>query len=377
MKQQLLENISENNLESYLISQKYKKIFVVTGRHSYKGSGAEKFIENALLNIKYIRFYDFEKNPKYEDVIRGVAQFKKDDFDCVIAIGGGSVIDMAKLINIFSSNAHVDSLSLLKSSSLIKNRGEDFIAIPTTAGTGSEATHFAVIYHNKKKYSVAHKYVLPNIVGLNHNLSVSQSKYLTACTGLDALSQAIESYWSTGSTEESKDYAKKAIKLILNNIEPCVNNPNLDHRKEMLIGSYYAGKAINISKTTAPHAMSYVFTSYFDVPHGHAVFLTLPSVLLYNYNINQNENNDSRGVDYVRKNLEELSRIIGFNSVAKAKEHLINLMKKIGIETNMNKLGIDKKDLKTITSNVNLERLKNNPRILVESQLLHLLSNLF
>ena len=338
-------------------------IFLVTGKNSYSITGAEKFIESSIRGYKYIRFSSFEENPKYEDVISGLSLFNLNNCDLVIAIGGGSVIDMAKLINIFSANHQIDYLTILKDNKLITNKGKTLVTIPTTAGTGSEATQFAVVYYNKVKYSVSHKFILPDIVGLNYNLTMTQPSYLAACSGLDALSQAIESFWSIRSTNESKKYAKEAILLLREFLEPNVLKPTVNSSNAVSFASYLAGKAINISKTTAPHAISYAFTMYFSIPHGHAVFLTLPFFLEYNSKVTEIDVVDSRGVDYVLNSMMSLCKLLGADSPKNAKNSIMQIAKNIGIELSLSKLLVNKSYDKTIISNnINIERLNNNPR---------------
>lgn len=361
MIQNVLENISSYDLKNLFSKYSAKKIFLVTGKGSYKQSGAQHFVESSLDGLDYVRFSDFEQNPKFEQAMEGVELFKSSHCDIVLAIGGGSVIDMAKLINIFSANEHIDSLQILKDSTRISQNGHIFIAIPTTAGTGSEATHFAVVYYNNKKYSVAHKYVLPEVVGLNAKFTLTQSSYLTACSGLDALSQAIESFWSTGANDDSKRYAKEAIELLLENLEPCVLAPNERNRNAVMNGAYLAGKAINISKTTVAHAMSYAFTTYFSIPHGHAVFLTLPQFLIENAQAANGNVNDERGLAYVNKTMLEVFQLLNVNSPAEGRKLLLDLTQKIGVITSYNTLGIEISDLDIILDSVNIERLKNNP----------------
>jgi len=265
MTQKLFENISSFDLKNLVGQYDANKIFLVTGKGSYHNSGAQDFIERALGSTAYVRFSEFEQNPKYEDVVLGTELFRESQCDIFIAIGGGSVIDMAKLINTFAANDQTDGLEIVTNSKRIVNRGKALIAIPTTAGTGSEATHFAVVYHNKNKYSVAHEYLLPEVAVLNYKFTMSQSEYLTACAGMDALSQAIESYWSVGSTKVSENYAEQAIGLLLSNLEKSVNTPDTKSRKSTMKAAYLAGKAINITKTTAAHAVSYAFTTYYGI----------------------------------------------------------------------------------------------------------------
>ncbi len=372
MTQKPIENISSKDLKNLVEQYGANKIFLVTGKGSYQNSGAQDFVERALESTAYVRFFEFEQNPKYEDVVLGTELFRESQCDIIIAIGGGSVIDMAKLINIFVANSEVDGLDIVKNSAHISQKGKPLIAIPTTAGTGSEATHFAVVYHNKNKYSVAHEYLLPEVAVLNHQFTQSQSAYLTACAGMDALSQAIESYWSVGSTKVSENYAEKAIRLLLSNLEKSVNTPDTKSRESTMKAAYLAGKAINITKTTAAHAVSYAFTTYYGIPHGHAVFLTLPEFFEYNYGVSIADLNDPRGVEHIQRNLDDLCQMFGVASVRNGKCFLKNLARDIGVELSLDQLKIADYEAR-IADNVNMERLGNNPRKISKEGLINLL----
>jgi len=374
MNQKLIENISSDSLKNLIDANMGHKVFLVTGKKSYAQSGAQGFIESALNEVSYVRFSEFEQNPKYEDAVRGTQIFQESDCDMIVAIGGGSVLDMAKLINTFVAHSEINGMEIVKNSKRIAKKGKLLIALPTTAGTGSEATHFAVVYHNNKKYSVTHESILPDIVGLNSIFTTSQPKYLTACTGLDAFSQAIESYWSVGATEQSKSYAKKAIALLLLNLFKVVNSPCEESRKSVMKGAYWAGKAINISKTTAAHAVSYAFTTYYSIPHGHAVFLTLPEFFEYNYEVLETDINDPRGLTYIKRNGNELCELLGVNSAEAAKQFLYAFAKKLNIELSLEKLDIKNYE-DIIADNVNMERLGNNPREISKEGLIELLKS--
>ena len=362
MNQELIEDITPHDVARILFLNKAKRVFLVTGKLSFKATGADDFIKTLKTgSIRFTQFDDFEVNPKIEDVIKGLALFKENQCDFIIAIGGGSVIDMAKCINAFQSNDTKDFNSLVETNA-IKAKGVPLLAIPTTSGSGSEATHFAVIYMGNVKYSLAHPFLLPCLVGLNAKFTLSQPKYLTACVGLDALSQALESFWNVNSTPESLHYAEQAIALIMSNLKNCVLNPTLTNRKLISKGAYLAGKAINITKTTAPHALSYAFTTYFSIPHGHSVFLTLPQFLTYNYEVTSEDLNDNRGIDYVKMNILRLSNLIKPKSNPySASEYLKSYATSLGIELSLSKLGIvNAKEM--LMNSVNSERLKNNPR---------------
>lgn len=354
-------NKSVSFLKKILSDNLPRKIFLVTGKNSFINSGARDNLEPILNNYCYFRFFDFESNPKVEDVERGVYLFNQNKCDLIIAVGGGSVIDMAKLINIFHSEK--GDLSPYIISNTTKGGVVPFVALPTTSGTGSEATHFAVVYVDKKKYSVANNLLLPDIVLINPSFTFNASPYLTAVTGLDAFSQAIESYWSVNSNKESKEFSKKAIKIIWNNLPLAVNKNDNKAKERISLASHLAGKAINITKTTAPHAISYPFTTYYAIPHGHAVALTLSYFMEYNYNVNKFDCNDPRGSEYVKKSIEEILNFINLSSIKKGVVKINEFLNKVGIDKNLTNLKISKDEIEfKILKNINIERLNNNPR---------------
>ena len=349
-----------------------KKVFLVTGKQSYTKSGSEEFIQEVLLNTDTVIFSDFSKNPKINDVLRGIELFKKHQCNLVIAIGGGSVIDMAKLINIFA-HQQCNPFEIIDNNKKITEKGIPFIAIPTTAGSGSEATHFAVLYVDNQKYSVAHKFMLPDYAIIHSDFTYNIPSYSAACSGVDALCQAIEAMWSINSTEESIAYSKEAIKLIKEHLSKAVHNNNQESRKAMSKASFLAGKAINIAKTTAPHALSYSFTIMYDIPHGHAVALTLPSFIEYNYNVTEKDCVDKRGVSFIKKNIEEICYLFK-TSPNNAKGFFTDFFESLGLELSIKKLIKDKFDLGAIIDSVNIERLNNNPREISKKTICNLLN---
>lgn len=373
--QLLIRSKDSSKLRKKIVQLKAKNILLITGKKSFEISGAKKYIKEVLKTPKYTRFSDFSTNPKYEDVVKGIGIFNKNKFDLVIAIGGGSSIDMAKLICSLSNSNISDYKDIIYGKKKSVKKNVPLIAIPTTSGTGSEATHFAVVYVNNIKYSLANSSLLPNIVVLNTDLLKSQTPYLRAVTGLDAFSQAIESFWAVNSTNESKNYAQQAITLLVENLEKLIQTQNETVINNVSYASYLAGKAINISKTTAPHAISYTITSLFNIPHGHAVFMTLPKIMLYNYDINITNCNDERGFIYVKKNMQELFKILNTDNISEAYNKLKNLVQNLGIELDFNKNGISNKDIDVIINSINLERAKNNPRNIEIKYLKEILSN--
>lgn len=351
-----------------------QKIFLVTGNKSYFLSGAKNLLSEFINKYNYFRFYNFETNPKLKDLINGINIFNKEKCDIIIGVGGGSVMDIAKSISILTTQKG-DLEEFIKGEISLKERQIPSIMIPTTAGTGSESTHFSVTYINKIKYSLAHYSLLPDFVILDPLFTKNLPPYITACTSMDALCQAIESFWSTNSTEESRTYSKEAIELVMSYIIKNVNNPDMISRGKMLIASNLAGRAINIAKTTAAHSVSYPLTSYFNIPHGHAVALTLPYFIEFNNNVSSENLQDSRGVEFIKDRMSELFTILKVKTADKAKDKIINVMKEIGLETNLAKLCINKNNIDTIIKNgFNPQRMKNNPKIIYKSDLEKLLT---
>ncbi|MBE6288215.1 MAG: phosphonoacetaldehyde reductase [Mediterranea massiliensis] len=316
-----------------------KRIFLVRGKNSYSTCGAKKIMNEALaqLTCHCADFFDFSENPKVEDVEQGLQLLLQNKAEVIVAIGGGSVLDMAKLIRFFYSySGEITGNTFVKQRELLP-----LIALPTTSGTGAEATHFSVVYKDKVKYSVEHDDMLPDYAIIYPQFTYSNPKYLTACTGFDALAQAIEAYWNKNANEESDKYAVKAIQLLWDNLPLAVNTPTDEARDNVSEGSYWAGRAINITKTTAPHAFSYPFTCYYGYPHGHAVALTFPYFAGLNI-----EKGSTLEVKFealnIRKNTDWYSLFAEYT-------------KEIGL------IHTKEVDWNLILKNVNLNRLKNNP----------------
>jgi len=369
---------SINKLKTILKKNTFKNIYLITGKDSFEKTIIKKKLFKILKNYDYIQFNDFSPNPKLNDIKKGLDLFKSQDFDVIIAVGGGSVLDMGKSISILSTNDN-SPIDLILKKKEIKKKGMPLIRIPTTAGSGSEATHFAVVYIDKEKYSLAEpEYLQPEYVIVDPQFTYSLPKKLTAVSGLDALTQAIESFWNINSTNESKKYAKRSIDLIMNNLIKAVNNSDKKIRYNMVIAANYAGKAINITKTTACHAISYPITSYFNIPHGHAVALTLPSMIVFNSEVSEDDIIDPRGVEYVKKVMNELISIIGASDFIEAREIIRNLIIDIGLEIKLENLHIKtQEDIELIIKNgFNPERVKNNPRLLTETKLRKILNDI-
>ena len=348
-----------------------RRILCVTGRDSYSRSGAEEFVRNTMGRRKSCRFAEFSPNPLMHELEAGLECFRCFKPDCIMGIGGGSAIDMAKLINFFGSVGLEPSGYLSNPSTDLEVQSLPLVAVPTTAGAGSEATRFAVLYENKVKHSVEHSSMLPNLVVLNPSLSESQTPYQVACCGFDAFSQAIESFWAVGSSEHSRDLSIRAIALCMNHLKEAVRAPTAEHRSGMVEAAFFSGQAINIAKTTAAHALSYTLTSFYGLPHGHAVAMMLPSVFACNAAVSESTADRSLGLEIAQGRMTELCSVLGYDSASGAVAMIKELCRCIDLDSRW--IGAGGFDIFGIRSNLvdnaNMNRLKNNPRRLCSSDL--------
>lgn len=355
-----------------------RSVLVVARPNSYALSGAKEKIEPFLQDRNVATFSDFRTNPRVEDVERGVAllhelQQENEVPPVVIGVGGGSAMDMAKLVAIFAFQAK-PATECMAEGLPFSATGCPVVAIPTTSGTGSEVTHFATMYVGTAKHSVAHESIRPTIAIVDSELTMSLPPAITAYTGLDAICQAVESMWAVRSTEASRSNARQAITMALGALEDAVNHSTPESRTAMAHAAYLAGLAIDVSRTTASHAMSYGMTIRWDVPHGHAVALTLGDLLLFNSQVAEDDVNDPRGAQAVRDGINEICEIFGCSSPEEARDFFRSLLVKVGLPNRLSEVGIEAKaDKEWLASSVNLERLGNNPRHLKHEQILGIL----
>ncbi len=368
----ILDDSTINDFNKIIRKDKFKKIFIISGKNSFYKSKANtffKFPKKKILNF----FFKKSKLPEFNELNIIIKEIKKFNPDIILAIGGGAVIDYAKIASIIDINSIKDlKKKLILYENISKNKVYPLIAIPTTAGAGAEVTSNAVIYVNNIKYSVENLLLIPDYFFLFTNLILSNPFNLKSSAGFDAIAQGVESLISMKSNESSVLYAKKSLKLSINNYLSFLKNPNKENSKNMLLASNLAGKAINISKTTGPHAVSYPFSSMFGLDHGHAVSLTLEKFLLFNFkNINYSKSkfNLSDRYKIIFKlfnvsNIKELNDKIRF---MKKEAHLIDDYLELGINI--------KQNINKILNQINELRLKNNPILLKKNDLKEILND--
>lgn len=333
-----------DDLEQYL----KKKTLLVCG-NSIKYLRIANFL-NDRTNV--VRFSDFKPNPSYESVVNGVNVFRKEKCENIIAIGGGSSIDVAKCIKLFSNMS--SDINYLQQK-IVKN-DVPLIAVPTTAGSGSEATHFSVIYYNNEKQSISDESCIPTAVLFDatalESLPLNQKK----ATMMDALCHAIEAYWSVNATSESMQYSNDAIMLIVNNYKNYLSGNNAANGV-MLKASNLAGRAINIAKTTAGHAMSYKLTTECNIPHGQAVALCLNQIWPYMFDYVSNSA-PSSAKEHMMIIFSKIAKAMNCNSPQEAISKFQLLVKELELSAPKVYTAVD---YEVLSSSVNTERLKNNP----------------
>ena len=254
-----------------------------------------------------------------------------DTIDTIVAIGGGKVIDFAKGI------LHRHPVPAY------------FIAAPTTAGSGSEATPIAVFYQDKEKVALDAPHLLPAVAILDTALLTHLPKTQRAISGADALAQCIESIWNVHSTEESEKHALTGLDLLWKHLADFVEGAGESTAENVLWAAHLAGRAITLTRTTGPHALSYFLTAHYGVPHGQAVALTLPLFFMYNEGHETNEQ------------LKKIYGILNVNKATDASSAIRQWLHQLGLATRLSELQLAHISLDDWLRSVNQQRFTNNP----------------
>ena len=304
--------------------------------------------------VRIVDFRDFQPNPRYESVVRGVRLFRDEKCDGIIAVGGGSAMDVAKCVKLFSNLPGDGADGVWLKAKFVPN-DIPFLAMPTTAGTGSEATRYAVIYYNDTKQSVTSESFIPETVLMDPSALKTLPLYQKKATMMDAFCHAIESFWSVNSNEESRDYSREAIKLVMRYMGGYLANTE-EGNAGMLRAANTAGKAINITQTTAGHAMCYKITSLYNAAHGHAAILCVR--VLFPWMIKNTEKcTDPRGESYLLDIFQQIAEAMGCNSAESAAKKVNDIFSGLNLTVPV----ASNADFEMLKNSVNPDRLKNHP----------------
>ncbi len=233
--------------------------------------------------IDFVVFKGLSPNPKDHEVMAGAALYAREHCDVIVALGGGSVIDCAKAIGV----VHTNGCSVLRFEGVdqIEAPGPPLICIPTTAGTSADISQFCIIVNSAERYKMAiiSKTVVPDVALVDPETTLSMDPYLTACTGMDTLTHAIEAYVSTACSPIVDVHALAAIRLVSGNLEQAVLAPaELPARENMMLASLQAGLAFSNASLGAVHAMAHSAGGFLDLPHGECNALLLEHVVRFN-----------------------------------------------------------------------------------------------
>lgn len=350
-----------------------KKIFIITDPFMIESKTIDKILINLEGNDCNI-FSEIVPDPPIEIVVKGMEKIKDYSPDIIIALGGGSAIDAAKAIMDFSKQ-------------IFKINEIEFIAIPTTSGTGSEVTSFSVITDAQKgtKYPLVSDDLIPNKAILDPELVKTVPNFITADTGMDVLTHAIEAYVSTDSNDFSDALAEKAIKLVHEYlIDAYKDGSNLEAREKMHNASCMAGLAFNQASLGLNHGIAHIVGAKFHIPHGRTNSILLPYVIEYNANISGYNN---ASYSDTAKKYAQIAKMLGLESsnVRLGVKNLVNEIKKMQKSMNMpmklTDCKVNKVDVENLLPEIAQLALKDgctktNPRIPNDSGIIDILKQI-
>lgn len=333
----------EGSLE-YLKKLESKKIFLVTDPFMVKSGGVDK-IKDYLSGKEIFIFDEIVPDPPIETVVLGIERIKEFKPDLIIALGGGSAIDATKAIMDFSKK-------------IIKLDNVQFIAIPTTSGTGSEVTSFAVITDKVKgiKYPLVSDSLLPDVALLEPELVKTVPNFITADTGMDVLTHAVEAYVSTKADDFSDALAEKAVELVFTYLlEAYKNGENIEAREKMHNASCMAGLAFNKTSLGLNHGIAHVIGGKFHIPHGRTNALLLPHIIEFNANI---QGYTDREFTETAKKYAKLAKLVGLEGtntrvlVKKFIDKIKELQKLMNMPTTLTMCKVDKKEVEKESNSI-------------------------
>ncbi|HIU44048.1 MAG TPA: iron-containing alcohol dehydrogenase [Candidatus Ventrousia excrementavium] len=282
----------DNSMEELKVLKGHKKAFVVTGGSSMKKNGFLQKLENVLKDagLEVMLFEGVEPDPSVETVFRGAEAMRKFEPDVIVAIGGGSPIDAAKAMWVFYEHPEKTFDDIKDPFTMPKLRQKAiFVAVPSTSGTATEVTAFSVItdYSTKVKYPLADFEITPDIAVLDGTIAQTMPKTLTAHTGMDAMTHAIEAYVASARSDFSDPLALKAISMIYENLVDSYNGDK-EARGKMHIAQCLAGMAFSNALLGIVHSLAHKVGAQYEVPHGCCNAIMLPFVIQFNSKVCMN-----------------------------------------------------------------------------------------
>lgn len=345
------------------------RVLLVTGKSSFAASGAAAVLPSLREVAEVEAWSDFSPNPEVDDLVAGAGVVQGFGPDAIVAVGGGSVLDMAKLLAVLGDTDAAQIPAAVRANA-VGDRTRTLILVPTTSGSGSEATHFAVAYIGEEKFSVADPCLLPDFVILDPALTESAGRYQKATSVIDALAQAVESHWARGADDASRAFAATAL-ADLADAAPAFLDGDPEATVRAARGSHLAGRAIDRSKTTGAHALAYALTRRHGISHGHAVATTLGGFA----RLHAAAAATGQGSADLPRDLDGIAGLIGADGGAGVGDRLDEIATGLGLELRLGALGVPRTDLAFMAGAVNRQRLANNPLELSEAEVEALLES--
>jgi alcohol dehydrogenase class IV len=287
-----------------------QRVLVVHGRNSFRAGPAAAAVDGLAAEVRY--YAGVRPNPALQQVREAVALAREYAPDAVVGIGGGSAMDVAKCVAVLGGFADDPLPYLLGSPAIPDRRSVRLVQVPTIAGSGSELTCFATVYVGHRKLSLDHPSAAADHVLIDPDLASTVPMPTAAASALDALAQAVESAWAVAATSESRDLAVRALETLTSVLAAATSRGSFTEpslRTELARGAALAGAAINTSRTTAAHALSYSLTAGYGIAHGAAVGLHLRWLIGHNSAVTAADVRHPDGADAVRRLIDRLQRI--------------------------------------------------------------------
>jgi alcohol dehydrogenase class IV len=339
-------------------------VFLVTGKNSLKAQGILDRVLGSLGRFQVAHFDGAVPFPASQDVDRALEACRRAGPDVVVAIGGGSAMDLGKLTAVLMANPG-PSIEYGKRLRTIEQPGLPFIAVPTTSGSSSEVTPGMAMWEwdESTSYNVRHTYMFPTVALVDPDLTLSMPRDLAAASGIDAFSSAFESYWATGAQPMTDALALGVVRVFAENLEASCRDGGRAARAACALAATMSGVGYSNCPPNVCHAFSRPLTIFWRVAHGQAVGITLPAFL-------------ERNAPAIQHKLPPLWEALGVGGLDEAVARVTEIMQNCGLETRLGELGVSRGDLDRFLDVIAWERLATMPTDLSRQEARDLLQSL-
>jgi len=337
-----------------------RRVFLVTGKQFAKKHGMLEKLTDFLKGLTLELYGEIEENPSIETVDKGAALCKEAGSDLVIGLGGGSALDAGKAIAMLQKNPG-SIREYLDQERVCQTKGLPYIAIPTTSGTGSEVTPFTVVTHKAKraKPAIAPPEIFPDVALVDPELTMSMPFEIAVSTGLDALCQAVEGFWSTQANPVTRALAFQAIKLAMENLEQACLTKDKESVNNMALASHLTGIEMSNIGNTAIHPLSYPITLDYNVPHGFACAIFLPAVIRFN-------------AQAIEDRFRDLLLVLNLSGVGAFADRVDSFLERLKAPKRLSQLGVKAEDIPGIAKRGMGRSTAWNPKPMAEEDIIQI-----